>query len=906
MILAATESVDLARILLDLLIVLAAAKLGAELAERFHIPAVLGEIAAGVAIGPSALGLLHLDGSRGVSIAVLAEVGVLLLLVQVGMEMDLFELRQVGRASLLVAIVGVALPFVGGAVAGVALGHDAKTSIFLGAALTATSVGITARVFGDLRALATTEARIVIGAAVADDVLGLVILTVVVKVVTGGRVGFATVAGTLGLAIAFLVGTGIVGLFLIPRLLDRLHRWTSSSTVVVAAMVLMLGFAELADLAKLAFIIGAFMAGLSFSRSAHHERIGSDLASVGNIFIPLFFVQIGLNADLGAMAKPSVLGLAAVLTGLGVLGKVAAGWGALGIRADKFLIGLGMIPRGEVGLIFASIGLSSGVLDKDLYGALLVVVLVTTVVTPPLLRVRLGTSSRRLATSPDTAVDAVEPEGGWVHVVGGEIRLHGSPPVTHTVAVAMQTALLLGEAIPSDEVLDWFGRHRDAEIEWDPDDTPALVNMLRRADTGVWRFLEVTGVLERTLPEIATSMRRRRSDIRELDPLSSLRFPIVEALHDLPPHGFAHDDDLVLAALAVDVCADATSHSECAEGLARRLGRASEADRVTDLVADAQLLRTSATHPASFEEPALLQLAAHLADPVYARRVHTLAVAMGGLPRRQADMMSALYEQLAEVLDHPELGGREAGNLAGSRLKAAQRLAVSPDVVERLGHASISYLLSHDPIELARQAQLVEPLPRSGTVRVAVSPDPEPDLWRIDVACRDSKGLLARLASVLADEQLPVTYASIATWPDGAVVDTFTVHAVKRPRAKHLAEAMERSLHAPLPRRSISGLQLAFDSDAMPWHTVCAVTGPDQPGTLEAVTAALAAADVVVHTARIATIDGFVADRFTVSDRVGRKLDNATEQRICKALEGGRSTRRRFQLGRRIKATAGH
>ena len=555
-------------------------------------------------------------------------------------------------------------------------------------------------------------------------------------------------------------------------------------------------------------------------------------------------------------------------------------------------------------MIFASIGLSSGVLDKDLYGALLVVVLVTTIVTPPLLRGRLGTNGRRSTASDETEVDAVEPEGGWVQVVDGEIRLRGSPPVTHTVAVAMQTASHLDEAHPADELLDWFGLHRDATIEWDPDDTPALVNLLRRADTSVWRLLEVTGVLERTLPEVATSIRRRRSDIRELDPLSSLRFPIVEALHDLPAHGFVHDDDLVLAALAADVCADATSESSCAQGLARRLGRASEADRVTDLVADAQLLRTSATHPASFEEPALLQLAAHLADPVYARRAHTLAVAMGGLPRRHADMLTALYEQLAEVLDHPELGGREAGNLAGSRLKAAQRLAAGADVVERLGHASVSYLLSHDPVELARQAQLVEPLPRSGVVRVAVSPDPEPDVWRIDVACRDSKGLLARLASVLAEEQLPVAYASIATWPDGAVVDTFTVRAVTRPRAKHLAEAMERSLRAPLPQRPMAGLQIAFDSDAMPWHTVCSVTGPDQPGTLEAITAAFAAADVVVHTARIATIDGSVADRFTISDRVGRKLDTVAEQRIRKAIEGA-GPRRRFRRTRQSGLVGG-
>ena len=203
--LAAIETVDLARLLLDLLIVIAAAKLAAEGAERIGVPAVLGEIVAGIVVGPSVLGLVQLGGERGVSLGVMAEIGVLLLLVQVGMEMDLAELGRVGRASMLVAIIGVAVPFVAGAGAGVALGWDTDTAIFLGAALTATSVGITARVFGDLRALATTEARIVLGAAVADDVLGLIILTVVVKVVTGDSVTVGLVASTVLIALGFLV-----------------------------------------------------------------------------------------------------------------------------------------------------------------------------------------------------------------------------------------------------------------------------------------------------------------------------------------------------------------------------------------------------------------------------------------------------------------------------------------------------------------------------------------------------------------------------------------------------------------------------------------------------------------------------------------------------------------------------
>ena len=294
------------------------------------MPAVLGEILAGVLIGPSVLGLIELTGARGVSLGMLAEIGVLLLLLQVGMEMDLAELGKVGTASLLVAVIGVVVPFATGAGGRRWLfGQSTNTAIFIGAALTATSVGITARVFGDLRALATTEARIVLGAAVADDVLGLVILTVVVKVVTGGSVGrrhrrlHARPRGPV--PAGHRASSGIFG---VPRLLDAVHRQAvSPATVTVAALAITIAFAELADAAKLAFIIGAFMAGLGLGRSRQHDRIARDLGAVGNIFIPVFFAQIGINADLEAMSKPSVLGLAAVLSVVAVIGKLVSAAG---------------------------------------------------------------------------------------------------------------------------------------------------------------------------------------------------------------------------------------------------------------------------------------------------------------------------------------------------------------------------------------------------------------------------------------------------------------------------------------------------------------------------------------------------------------------------------------------------
>jgi len=214
---------DVTDVLLDILVVLVAAKVAAEIAERINVPAVVAEIVAGVIIGPSVLSLVGGDET----LKVLGELGVILLLLGVGMEMDLGELGAVGRASMSVAVVGVVIPMLGGYFVATALGYDSNQALFLGAALSATSVGITARVFSDLRALATIEARTVLGAAVADDVLGLVILTVVVRLVSEGSVSVVDVAVIVAVAVGFLVVTAVLGSKLAPGLfqfLDRKHR----------------------------------------------------------------------------------------------------------------------------------------------------------------------------------------------------------------------------------------------------------------------------------------------------------------------------------------------------------------------------------------------------------------------------------------------------------------------------------------------------------------------------------------------------------------------------------------------------------------------------------------------------------------------------------------------------------
>jgi len=399
-------------------------------------------------------------------------------------------------------------------------------------------------------------------------------------------------------------------------------------------------------------------------------------------------------------------------------------------------------------------------------------------------------------------------------------------------------------------------------------------------------------VLERSLPEVAAAMARRRADLGDLDPTAALRFPVVERLDALAHELGLASEELVIAALTADVCGDADEEGSCALALARRLVSADEADRIAAIVADAHLLRAGTREPISLARHEVLQLATHLATVDHARDAYELALAIGSLQRWQREALDERFRLVAEALTHPEVTSSEADNLAAVRRIAAEHLLDDPAVIERLRFASNSYLLAHEPEELARQARLVEPLPRHGAVRVAVAPEPEPDHWKVDVACRDTDGLLARLTDVLRDQGVDIAQATIATWPDGAVLDTFVVRATKRPGAKELADAFEARLRRPIAAQPMPDLQLAFDNEAQPWHTTVVVTGPDRPGALSAVSSAFAAAKVVVHTARIASDASGVHDRFAVSDHVGRKLDADAMERVRRALSGERSRRR--------------
>jgi Kef-type K+ transport system membrane component KefB len=429
---------DGTHLVLGLAVILAAAKLGGDLVERLGQPAVLGELLAGVVLGN--LDLLGLGWFRGLTadpaIDGLARIGVVLLLFEVGLESTVADMKQVGWRSLIVAILGVVTPWVLGYVVGVVMLPDRSpyVHLFLGATLTATSVGITARVLRDLGRSQTSEARIILGAAVIDDVLGLVILAVVGSLIAAANLGTTASIGVVGLvvvkAVAFLFGALWLGSIVSPRLFGLTARLRGTSLLLVTALVFCFLLAAGAAAIGLAPIVGAYAAGLLLERihyeefSARGERPLEELVRpISSFLVPVFFVLMGLKVELAGMFDPKHLGLAALVIVAAILGKQACALGAWGSSLDKLSIGIGMIPRGEVGLIFASLGLGltvggERVVDQALFSTIVLMVMVTTVVTPPALKWSLGrsrtpaTGSPALVPSEEAPLAAPPPAGG--------------------------------------------------------------------------------------------------------------------------------------------------------------------------------------------------------------------------------------------------------------------------------------------------------------------------------------------------------------------------------------------------------------------------------------------------------------------------------------------------------------
>ena len=413
----------LAGVLLSLVIIYFASQLGGELCSRINLPPVLGQLVGGVLIGISAFRLLvfpeggslaedsltisFLQSTAGLSaesapsvyaaqsevITLLSELGVIILLFEIGLESDLKELIRVGPIAAVVAVVGVVAPFVAGTVGLIYIfGTPVIPAVFAGAALTATSIGITAKVLAELGQLSSEEGQIIIGAAVLDDILGIVVLAVVASLVKTGEIQISNIIYLVISAAVFLIGSILLGRLVSPLIVGLVNQMKTRGEVLLTGLVFAFILSYIATVINLEGILGAFAAGLILAETDKRKDLEEQIIPVADFFVPIFFVCVGAKTDLSVL-NPTVpsnregLIIATFLILVAILGKVITGFTVLGNpNLNKLAIGVGMIPRGEVGLVFAGVGSASGALSEATEAAIIVMVIATTFIAPPLLR----------------------------------------------------------------------------------------------------------------------------------------------------------------------------------------------------------------------------------------------------------------------------------------------------------------------------------------------------------------------------------------------------------------------------------------------------------------------------------------------------------------------------------------
>jgi len=417
------SSVDeITAILVDLFIIFAAARVAGELFTRLRQPAIVGEVLVGALIGPHALGVIGspdgalidlFGGDReaaeealNIVFDVIAELGVIILLFFVGLETRLDDLLQVRNRAVVAGVLGTVLPFAAGFAFIWATGRSDIESAFVATAMVATSVGISARVLSDLGVIASKEARIIIGAAVVDDILGLLMLAIV-NSWGQDNVDVLELSLTSAAAVAFVAFAALIGTRMIRRYsihLDRLH---ITNAPFVMAMLLMLGLSALASEIGLAAIIGAFLAGMMLAEAEEGFELERQARGVYDFLVPFFFVIIGTKVDLGAFKNAEIIAIAVVVTGVAITTKFAAGViAARGLtRRSSAVIGAGMVPRGEVGFVVASVGAGIGAVSGDMFAVAVFMSVATTLLVPPVL-VWLYRQPSRESTLPETGASA--------------------------------------------------------------------------------------------------------------------------------------------------------------------------------------------------------------------------------------------------------------------------------------------------------------------------------------------------------------------------------------------------------------------------------------------------------------------------------------------------------------------
>lgn len=426
---AADSAIVLGGVLLSLVVIYLASKIGGELSNSVGLPPVLGELVGGVVVGVSALHLLvfpeagvtssdsviiaFLKATAGLTsegaeatfnaqsevISVLSELGVVILLFEIGLESNLKQLMAVGLQATLVAVVGVVTPFALGTVGLMTIFHaPAIPAIFAGAALTATSIGITSKVLSEIQRLNSKEGQIIIGAAVIDDILGIIVLAVVASLAKTGEIDVTNVIYLIVSSTVFLVGAILLGNFFNKTFVALADTLKTRGGIIIPALIFAFILAYIGSAIHLEAILGSFAAGLVFDETDKRKELENQVRPIADMLVPIFFVVVGARTDLGVLnpAIPSNregLIVATFLITVAIIGKIVSGWAVFGIpNINRLAIGIGMIPRGEVGLVFAGIGTASGVLSDSLNAAIIMMVILTTFLAPPLLRVVFGES----------------------------------------------------------------------------------------------------------------------------------------------------------------------------------------------------------------------------------------------------------------------------------------------------------------------------------------------------------------------------------------------------------------------------------------------------------------------------------------------------------------------------------
>ena len=364
----------------QLFVLLLATKIGDEIFKRIGQPPLVGEILAGLIVGSAVLGWYEINEGT----ALFAEIGVVFLLFRVGLETRLADLLRVGPQAGAVGTLGIALPFIGGVGLGLAFGLTTEVTVFLAAAMVATSVGITSELLMEQRALGTSSGRVILGAAVIDDVLAMIILATATGMAAGG-VSVERIALLLLVALGFIAVVVVGGTGVLRRRPSLLTDPVFARTPFLPGMIIMLGLAALAAAIGLAALIGAFLAGMVVGESSERHALEEEVAPVAAFFTPFFFGAIGAQIDLAGLVNPVALGMLVAVTLVAVATKFLGSFiGAISLGARRaVLVGWGMVPRGEVGIVVAGLGLQIGVIEGSIYSIVVAMAVATTLLVPP-------------------------------------------------------------------------------------------------------------------------------------------------------------------------------------------------------------------------------------------------------------------------------------------------------------------------------------------------------------------------------------------------------------------------------------------------------------------------------------------------------------------------------------------